>query len=85
MSDILLTFAVAFALIGVACLLLGVAGYIGARVIWFPPDVDPVDAHHATLPDLRPWLPGDVDPRLEPSQVEQLVTETEQYLRENAS
>lgn len=58
-----LAVAVAFLIIGAACLVAGVAGLLTVETVWFPPDVDPVDAHHATLPDLRPWLPGDVDPR----------------------
>lgn len=79
-----LAVAVAFLIIGAACLVAGVAGLLTVETVWFPPDVDPVDAHHATLPDLRPWLPPDADPRLEPSQVEQLIEETEAFLRENA-
>lgn len=63
MSDLVLTAGIAFLLIGVVCLVAGLAGYLKAEVTWFPPDPDPVDAHHATLPDLRPWLPADVDPR----------------------
>lgn len=83
MSDLILTAGIAFLLIGAACLVAGLTGYVRTETIWFPPDVDPIDAHHATLPDLRPWLPGDADPRLEPSQVEQLITEVENYLKEH--
>jgi hypothetical protein len=64
---------------------------------WTAICADPVDEHHRTLPDLTPWLPADVDPRdewlhkgwyeqlhLEPTQVEQMLTDIENYLKERS-
>jgi hypothetical protein len=47
----LLCTAVVLFILGVACLAYGLAGLVSRP--------DPVDEHAATLPDLRPWLPGD--------------------------
>ena len=63
MSYLALFAVIALGLLGVVCLIAGLLGYVKAEVIWFPPDPDPVDEQYRTLPDLGPWLPGDVDPR----------------------
>jgi hypothetical protein len=86
-SDVALTAVIAGGLLGVMCLIAGLLGYVKAEVTWYPPEPDPVDEHHRTLPDLTPWLPARGEPWKPEDKTwraEELITEIEAFLKERS-